>query len=124
MPEPAISVHFGVETRADYLDGSPSPWEPSVFGWDDLGAAIEQAEVIRANHVRSENTHRLDIRVVKIKVETVRVLRDARATKDCPHAGTITRHDTSGRTTCTDCGAIFPPPHVSSGEFEGTTSDG
>lgn len=76
MSEPAIAICFRVETQADYLDGCPCPWEPSVLAWSELGAAIEQAENIRANHVRSGNTHRLDIRVVKVKTETKRMFRD------------------------------------------------
>jgi hypothetical protein len=43
---------------------------------------------------------------------------NGRILEDCRHVGTITRYDMTGRTTCSACGVVFPPPVVFLCEFD------
>lgn len=82
MIDPTISISYRVETRADYLDGCPSPWMPGLIAWNNPEGAIEQAENARACHVESGATHRLDVRVVKVVTQVMRVFRDPKGEGD------------------------------------------
>jgi hypothetical protein len=76
MNAPAIRISYRVDTQADHLDGCPFPWEPSPIAWADVEMALAEAKQTREDHAASGAGHRLDVRVVKVKEETVRAFRD------------------------------------------------
>lgn len=63
---------YRVQTRRDYLDGVPFPWEDSCLSWNCVEAAREEMECAVAAQDAGDGV-KFEARIVRVTVEVVEV---------------------------------------------------